>query len=261
MIDTTRLPPARRPDAGAWVRLILVEARMVWRDPGGLIIPIGLPLLIMVMNGLGAGDQPALDGLGGLRPFDAIVAPLTLAMVVALIGIVNMPSFLATYRRTGVLRRLAVTPAHPAMVLVAQVLVSAAQTAFGVALAVGVARVAFDLAWPVDPLAAVGVLVLGAMAMYALGMLIAALAPTANSAVAIGMVAFFAMLALGGGLGPADALPDVLRTLGEMLPYGAAAAGMSAAWMGETPDMLHLGMLAGTALVASATAARLFRWE
>lgn len=47
------------------------------------------------------------------------VLPLVLIMVIATIGVVNMPSFLAYYRRAGILRRLAVTPASPVMVLVA----------------------------------------------------------------------------------------------------------------------------------------------
>lgn len=261
MNPTVELPPARRPDVRSWARLVAVEARMVWRDPGGLIIPVGLPLLIMVMNGLGAADQPPMDELGGFRPFDAIVVPLTLAMVIALIGLVNMPSFIATYRRAGVLRRLAVTPAHPGMVLVAQVVVSAAQATLGIVLALGIARSAFDLVWPARPWVAVGVLLLAAGALYALGMVIAAISPTPNAAIAIGMLLFFAMLALGGGLGPADALPDGLRTLGEWLPYGAASEGIGAAWRGETVEGAHLLALGATVVLAAAGSVWRFRWE
>jgi ABC-2 type transport system permease protein len=75
------------------------------------------------------------------------------------------------------------------------------------------------------------------------------------------LVAFFATMALGGGFGGRDALPPTLATIGEHLPYGAAVEGISANWMGSTPDLVHLGALTAAALVAGLLAARLFRWE
>src|SRR5690606_15538093 len=125
-------------------------------------------------------------------------------IVIAMIGVVNMPSFLAVYRTSGVLRRLSVTPVHPAMVLVAQVITSVVQTAIGVALALTVGRLAFGLHAPRNLWAAIGVFVLAAAAMYALGMLVAAIAPTANASVAIGLATFFAMGAVGGMFGSTD---------------------------------------------------------
>lgn len=260
MTAITDLPPARRPGPSAWARLVLVEWKVVWRDPGGVIVPIGLPLIILVMNGLGADDTP-IPELGGLTPFDAFVVPLTLAMILGLVGMVNMPAFLATYRKEGVLRRLATTPAHPAMLLTAQVIVSLAHTLVGVAVALVVARSAFDLSVPAHPGVAVAVFVLACAATYAVGMLITAIAPTPNSAIAIGLAAFLATMALGGGFGDPANLPAWLETIGAHLPYGAGADALSTAWMGETPDASRLAALGVTAAGASVAAAALFRWE
>jgi ABC-2 type transport system permease protein len=234
---------------------------MVVRDTAGLVIPLGLPLLILAMQGLSAQATAPIPELEGLRAFDVFVVPLTLVMVTAVIGIVNMPSFLATYRTTGVLRRLAVTPAHPMMVLVAQVVVSVVQSAVGIALALAVATLAFDLSAPRDLLLTAGVLLLTAATMYAVGMLLAALAPTANAAVAIGLVVFLAIMAVGGGFGSPDNLPAWLARIGELLPFGAALQSLRAAWTGAMPDALHLGSLTVTTLIASLLAVRLFRWE
>lgn len=232
---------------------------MVARDTAGLVIPLGLPLLIMVMNGLGAADEP-ITGFGGLTAMDAVITPLTLVMIVAVIGMVNMPSFLAMYRTTGVLRRLAVTPAPPAMVLAAQMVVSLAQLVLGVALALGVARVAFGSA-PRHLATAGLVLVLTTAAMYAVGLLIAAVAPTTNSAVAMGLIAFFATMAAGGGFGPSENLPDVVARVGELLPFGAAFEALRAAWIGQSPTALHLVALAVTAVGGGVLATKLFRWD
>src|SRR5690606_30406269 len=102
-----------------------------------------MPALILVMYGVQADDQP-LDG-GRWTYLEAYGLPLAFAMVLALIGVVNMPSFLATYRRTGVLRRLGVTPLGPSAVLIAQVATSAIQSAVGIILALVVAVVSFDV--------------------------------------------------------------------------------------------------------------------
>lgn len=260
MTDTLTLPAARRPGLNAWRQLTLAELRMVARDTSGLVIPLGMPLLILVMNGLGASDE-RIPELGGMSVMDAFVVPLTLVMVIGIIGIVNMPSFLTGYRKSGVLRRLAVTPAPPSMVLVSQVLVSIMHCAVGIALALGVAVAAFDVSGPRNLWVALGVVALTAAAMYALGMLVAAISPTPNSSVAIGLVAFFATMALGGGFGPRENLPDVLARVGEVLPFGAGVEALSAAWIGQTPDLLHLASLAGCIVVSSLIAARFFRWE
>ncbi len=262
-MTTTDLPSVR-PGLDAWWRLTLTEGRLVARDTAGLVIPLGMPVLILVMAGLGiteedrAASAPAFNGMSALEGY---VVPMTLAMVVAIIGLVNMPSFLATYRRYGILRRLSATPANPLMVLVAQVLVSLAQTVVGVGLAVGTAMVAFDLEAPAGLLATGGAILLTAFAMYGVGMVVAAVSPTPNSSVAIGLVAFFATMALGGGFGNRDALPERLAEVGGYLPFGAGLDVIGAAWVGESADGAQLLALAAAAAVGVLVGVRLFRWQ
>lgn len=261
---TTADLPSVRPGLDAWWRLTLTEGRLVARDTAGLVIPLGMPVLILVMAGLGLTDEdraasaPAFNGMSALEGY---IVPMTLAMVVAIIGLVNMPSFLATYRRYGILRRLSATPANPLMVLVAQVLVSLAQTVVGVGLAVGTAVVAFDLEAPAGLLATGGAILLTALAMYGIGMVVAAISPTPNSSVAIGLVAFFATMALGDGFGNRDALPERLAEVGGYLPFGAGLDVIGAAWVGESADGAQLLALAAAAAIGVLVGVRLFRWE
>ncbi|QNG20265.1 ABC transporter permease [Rhodococcus triatomae] len=259
-MTTTAAPAGRSPGPKAWAALTLAETKMVVRDTAGLVIPLGLPLLILVMNGMGAGSDE-VDGTSGMTVLDLYVMPLVLVMVVATIGVVNMPSFLSYYRKTGVLRRLAVTPANPAMVLVAQVLTSIAQTAIGVGLAVVVAMTVFDANLPRSPFVALGVFALTAAAMYAIGMTVAAIAPSGNASIAIGLVTFFAMGAVGGLFGPAGNLPDPLARVGEVLPFGAAVQALGDAWAGDTPEAGHLASLVTTVVVGALLSARFFRWD
>lgn len=252
------LPPARRLPAAAWGHVLLAEARMVVRDTSGLVVPIGMPTLLLLVNGLGDAGRQRLPG--GATVMDAIVMPLTVTMVVALVGVVNMPSFLAAYRKHGILRGLAVTPARPSTILVAQMVVSLAQVIVGVTLmtAVGVAFLGVGLPQRAWWALAVGALTV--LAMYGVGTSVAAVAPTVNAALALGLVAFFVMLALGGGFGPVAQLPDALATVGAAMPYGAGNAALAQAWTGEVPDVRHLAVLAVWAVVSGGLAARLFRW-
>lgn len=223
MIEVT----VRRPGAGSWLTLIRCEAKMVVRDTAGLVVPLGLPLLILVMNAAAAGDQ---EVAGGRSALDLFVLPLVFTIVLATIGIVNMPSFLAYYRRSGVLRRLAVTPASPAMVLVAQMVVSLAQAVVGIGLAYAVAVVGFGARPPADVGMALAVVGLSVAAMYGLGMIVASVAPTPNSAVAIGLVAFFALGAVGGLFGGTASEP--VARAASWLPFGATVEALSSAWAG-----------------------------
>ncbi|WP_277211612.1 ABC transporter permease [Isoptericola croceus] len=262
MTDTLIPPlPEVRPGARAWFALMGAEAKMVARDTAGLIVPLGMPILILVMNGIGFDTDVVIPGTDGRTAFDIFVLPITLTFIVAMVGVVNMPSFLATYRRTGILRRLGVTPASPVMVLVAQAVVGIAQILVGLVLAVGVAHLAFGANPPVDVWTAVGMLAFTVAAMYSVGMLVAAVAPTPQSSVAIGLVAFFAMAALGGLFGPRENLPEPLAEIGGVLPFGAAVDALGAAWAGDVVPVAALVGLAVTTVVSSAVAALMFRWE
>jgi len=254
------LPPATRPGANAWAQMILAEMRMVIRDTAGLILPIGMPSLLMIMMGQGSANEP-VDDLGGMTVLEWYLVPTTLVMVMTLVGVVNMPSFLAAYRKYGVLRRLGVTPAHPLMILVAQVITSVIQTAIGIGLALVLADVVFGLQGPRELVMTIAMVVLVAAAMYAVGMFIAAVSPTANAAIAFGLVGFFAFGATGGMFGPTENLPTSVQQIGELLPYGAGMQAIQDAWTGMGVEGTHLLALGVAIVVSVAGSAIWFRWD
>ncbi|WP_042542849.1 ABC transporter permease [Leucobacter komagatae] len=265
-MSTPAMNPADAPSAAApkgpglralWV-LMGCEARMVMRDTSGLIIPLGMPLLILVTSAASTVGETVRDGF---TAFDLFVLPIVFVTVVALIGVINMPSFLASYRKTGVLLRLGATPASPMFVLVAHALVSIAQAAIGIALAFGVALVFFGANPPANPGVALAILLLVTAAMYGVGMIIASLAPTQNSALAIGFVVFLAFAAMGGLFGGRQALPPALAPLADWLPVGAGTDALGAAWAGSAIPLAALLALAATVAISAAVAGLFFRWE
>lgn len=256
-LATQALPAPHRPGLRGLRALIVAEARMVIRDTAGLMVPLGLPILILVMNGLSIQDATFADGRSVI---DSYVLPIVATVVMATIGVINMPSFLAMYRKGLVLARLEVTPVSPVLVLVAQVIVSAIQTLIGVAIALVVAIMFFDASLPQAPWLTLAIFALVAAAMYGIGMMVAAISPTANSSIAIGLVFFFAMAAIGGMFGPLENLPDTLAQIGSVLPFGAGVEALSDAWNGQVPDAANLIALAVAVVLPSAIAAQWFRW-
>lgn len=250
---------ARRPGPRAWAALIRAEGRMVTRDFANLLLPIGLPLLVLLTSATMAGSEEIPDT--GFTAFELFVLPIVLTMVLAYIGLMNMPIFLASYRKTGVLRRLGVTPASPAMVLVAQVVVTAAQSLVGIALALAVSFAFFDARMPASVLAVAGVFVLVMIAMYAIGMIIASLAPSANAAIGGGVIAFLGLGALGGLFGGRQALPGPLQEVSPHLPFGAAADALGAAWAGTPIPPESLISLAAATVIGLVVSLLWFRWE
>lgn len=254
------IPRQKAPGVNAWAHLTMAELKSVVRDTAGLVVPIGMPSLFLIVQGFSASTE-TLPFAGGRSVLEVFVLPLMLVMVIALIGVVNMPSFLATYRKEGLLKRLAATPARPSMVLVAQVITSLVQTLIGVGIALGISVAMFGLVGPERPLATIGVFFLICAAMYAVGMVVAAFAPTTNASVAIGLAAFFLLGAIGGLFGGVDALPEPIRMIGEWTPFGAGATALQSAWIGETVPWQTLTALAAATVIGALCAIRFFRWS
>ena len=248
----------RRPGARALMMLARAEGKMIARDIAGLLTPFALPLLILLTSASGASRQ---EVVAGRTVLDLYVLPLVLVMVLAFVGVLNMPSFLAYYRKAGILRRLAVTPASPVLVLLAQALVSAVQAALGILAAAVVAALAFGANPPLHLWSALGALVLIAAAMYATGMIVAAVAPSPSAGVAIGLLGFLGLWALGGMFGGRDSLPGPLAEIGALLPFGAGVDALGAAWAGQPLPGQALVALAGAVVVGTVVAGALFRWE
>lgn len=250
---------ARKPGLPALWMMVISEFKMVMRDISGMVVPLVLPMLILVMSASTAVAE--VDEASGLTGLEAFVLPVVIAIVLCLIGVVNMPSFISLYRKAGVLRRLAVTPVSPSLVLVAQVIVSLIQAAIGVGLALLVAVLAFDAQLPANVIAFIGIMLLGMFAMYGIGMLVAAIAPTPGAAVAISLLAFFALGASGGMFGGPDSLPDTVATIGEYLPFGALREALTDVWLEQGLDTQHLLVMAGWAGVGGIAAVTTFRWD
>lgn len=245
------------------LRVTVTEARLLTREPVAVSVGILLPTVLM----LGLGALPTLrepaPEFGGLRFVDTW-APMALILGMGILCVQHLPSVLAAYREKGVLRRMSTTPMHPGTLLTAQIIVVFAAAAVSAALLVLSSWLVLDVEPPSQPLLFTATFVVGAASLIALGVLIAAVAPSANAANGLSMVLYMLVLLVGGVFLPSHVMPDLLARVGEFTPPGARL--LLESWSGDAgdaglPQLVQLAIMAGIAVVAAALAARLFRWE
>jgi ABC-2 type transport system permease protein len=236
------------------------EIKLFLREPVGVFFALLLPALLVVILGSIPAFRVPIKDLGGLRVVDLYV-PISIALSLALLALTAMPANLGTYREKGILRRLAVTPMPPARLLLAQLLTQLLMAIVAVALVIAVGRIAFDVAVPRQIVGYVVAFLLAAAALFAMGLLVAALAPSGRSAPSIGLILYFPIMFFAGLYVPRAAMPLTLRQIGDFTPLGAGVQALQDAMAGAWPQPLHLVVMAAYVIVFGVAAARLFRWE
>jgi ABC-2 type transport system permease protein len=241
-------------------KILFVETKLLLREKWPLLFVFALPLGLLFGFGAQPGsDKPNAD-LGGQSGAEYIAA-LGAGIALTTLGLQLLPSVLAAYRERGILRRLGVTPVPPAALLAAQVILNVISAVIVFAVLIGVGNLAFGTPAPQRFPEFLAAAILAMASLFAVGLLVAAVAPSGRGAQGIGLMLFFPSLFLGGVYIPREAMPGVLRHIGDFTPLGAGLTAMRDAWMGMEPRPLHLVIMAAYAVVAGTAAARFFRWE
>jgi ABC-2 type transport system permease protein len=241
-------------------RLTLTETKLFFREPAGVFFALAFPLILLVVLGLVPAMREHDAALGGLRGID-IYAPIVVVMALTMFSVSALPQQFATYRDKGVLRRMRTTPVRPVVMLGAQLLMGTIMSVTVMAAALVIGRSAFDVSVPrLLPAYLVGYL-LCALAMFAIGLLVASLAPSGKGAGAIGTMLFFPLLFFAGLWIPRAVMSDVFRRISDFTPLGAGVQSLQDAAAGHWPQLLHLAVMLGWTIVAGGLAARYFRWE
>jgi ABC-2 type transport system permease protein len=242
-------------------KLVTVESRLFLREPPAVFWAVAFPsVLLVVLGGFFPGFRVPVPEFDGLRLIDVYV-PIVLTMALLTAGVMGLPTVLVAYRQYGILRRMAVTPVGPARLLASQLLVHLGAAVVAAVLAIVIAVIAFDVPLPANPVAFGLVFLLGAAAMFSIGLLIGAVAPTVSAGQGIGMAVYFPMMLLAGVYFPREAMPDGLRTVSDLSPSGAAVQAIQDAWKGVPPGGGSLLVMAVIAAGVGLLAVRLLRWD
>jgi ABC-2 type transport system permease protein len=244
------------------LRAFLVsDLRLYLREPMLALFSFGVPVMLALGLGLPAFAHRADPALGGQRMIDSELPSLVLTMSFAMIGLLGAPTFLAGYRETGMLRRLATTPASPLAVLVSQLIVGLLSALVATAALLTVSWTLIGTAWPVRPLGLVAALVLGVTATMSLGMVVAAVARSVKAAVGMAQLVIQPSCLLAGIYMPSRFLPGWLASTGRATPLGALRWAIEGAQAGTGSMAWPLTILAAWSLGAMGLARWLFRWQ
>ncbi|AVT36718.1 ABC transporter permease [Plantactinospora sp. BB1] len=252
----------RRRTAGRSTgKLIVTEAKLFVRDPLGSFFAVIFPaaLLLILGSAMPGFNEPSAD-VGGRKPIE-VYLPITLALAIGTVALVNLLGTLASNREKGILRRLSTTPVSPVRLLVAQLTVNVAALLVGSALALLAARLVFGIEARPNVPGMLAAFVLGSASMVALALLVAAFTPTSRAAMGIGSVAYYPMLFAAGVWTPGPLMPEAVRRIADFTPLGAASQALQDTWAGDWPQPLHLAVLVGSIALFGGLAAKLFRWS
>jgi len=246
-------------------RVTAVEGRLALREPSNVFFAVLFPAVLLAVLGLAmpwgsapySEDDPLLSRINGITGY----TPVVLTLAVGTVALSVYPITIATYRGTGVLRRLSTTPLPPSRLLVAQVLVNVTALLVAAVLALAVGMLVVDVAAPERPGVVLAGFLLAATSTFGVGSLIAARAPTAGAATGIGMTVYFVSLFFAGVWLPLPIMPEVVQQVAAWTPLGAGSQAMLDGWVGAGVPVRELLVMAGWTVVLVPLSARLFRWR
>lgn len=240
-------------------RMSWLELKLFMREPLTVLFALALPLTILfVMGGVfGNQEEPGFyRGVGAMNYY----VPAYAALVVASVGLISLPTHIAGNRELGVLKRYRASGVGSSSVLGSQVVVTLVLSAVSSALLVAVAMPIHDVVAPESVARVFAGFVVVGLEFAAIGVLLAALLPTARAVQALGVLLWFVFLMLGGAGPPPEVLTGVMATIGDLTPLRYAIRVMQDGWLGLDPGGAWWVVIAIT-LVAGAAAFRFFRWE
>jgi ABC-2 type transport system permease protein len=244
----------------AFAKIVRNEARLAWRRPIGLVAGVAIPVVLMIIFGNVSAFQQPLPTTDGFTLFDVYV-PILAVFAMAMIALLGLPVPLASYRELGVLRRLSTTPVPRSWLLAAQGVLQLGVALIALAVIFGVSIEAFGAHAPVSPGGLVLSIALSAAGLFPIGLMVAAVARTANAASIIGRLAFFPLMFFAGLWLPRDLMPTLLRDISNYTPLGAAVQAIQSSMLNGFPPIAPLLVLCGYAVVFGFLAQRFFRWE
>lgn len=233
-----------------------VELLLQVRDPLTLIFALGLPVMFTaVLSGV-FGDTPdptgeVFRGVGGSTYY----APAYVALVAGSVGLIALPTQLASYRELGVLRRFRATGLPVQAVLGAQLVVGILISLVGAALVLALSFSAYSPEPPTDPAGVAVAFVVGTLALLLLGLAIGALLPSVRTAQGLGVLIWFVSMLVGGAGPPPEVLPTAMNTLGSWTPLHPMIVAVQDPWFGEGTNRAMLAVLAGIGAVSATLAA------
>lgn len=237
---------------------------LFWRTPIAAFFTLVFPLIFLVLFELLFGGEATPGELSVAQFF----APSLAVFAVASATYTNIGIGVAISRDSGILKRVRGTPLPPWVYMAGRV-GSAVWIAFlAVVIMLGIGVVAYDLQIRLPTLPAAGLTFLvGVAAFAALGLALAAFAPSGDSSPAIANATLLPAAFISDVFIPLpEEGPQWLEVLGDLLPLKHFVRAFQHPFNPFLPEAgavqwVHLGVMALWGVMGMALALRFFSWE
>jgi ABC-2 type transport system permease protein len=244
-------------------RLSWIELKLFLREPLTVVFSLALPLIVLFVLGGVFGNEATRPGeeivYRGVGPMTYYV-PAYLALVIASVCVISIPTHLAGNRERGVLKRFHASSVSAWSIAGAEVAVAFVLSAVSSVILVFAATLVYDFEPAQSIPKVLGVFVLVTLGFAAFGIFLGAVLPTARAAQAVGMLVWFVMLFLGGAGPPPEVLTAGMQVVSEVTPLWHAVQMMQDAWLGLDAGLSWL-IFDGIAVLSAVLGLRFFRWE
>jgi ABC-2 type transport system permease protein len=239
----------------AFAKLTWLELKLFVREPMAVGFTLAYPVVVMfVIAGVFNSDHQGFRGASGAEYY--VVS--NIGVVLGAVGLIALPAHVASYFERGIMRRFRASSMPVLAVILAQTLVCFVAAIAATAVLLLVARPAYVYDAPQSLPGVMLGFVVGLAALLALGLLVAALFPTASAAQGVGLILFFPMYLISGAGPPLSVLPSAMQHVADFNPLNYAVRALQDPWFGHGITGSNLVILAGLAVVSGAAATWLF---
>ena len=208
-----------------WAGLSWLELKLFIREPMTVVFSLALPVIILfVLGGVfgneastGPGEEVVYRGIGAMSYY----VPAYVALVVASVCVISIPTHLAGNRERGVLKRFRASSVSTWVVAGSELAVALVLSAVSAILLLVTAALVYDFEAANSIPTVLGVFVVLTVGFASFGIFLGAVLPTARAAQAVGMLVWFVMLMLGGAGPPPEVLTNAMRTVSRLHPVVA----------------------------------------
>jgi ABC-2 type transport system permease protein len=233
-------------------------------------------ILMGVMSSVAEGNNAAITGSEApiqverstiegtaTKPVD-VLYPMFTAMGIMMVGIFGVGSVIPSDKKTGILRRMRVTPLRSSQFVGGMVLAYIGIVLMVVALMTVIAMGLFKMEMHGDWLSFGALILASSMLMIAIGVLIGGWAKNTTQSDIYGQIIFIASLAFSGLWLPRAMMPEWLRDITAFLPLTPIIEGMERIVVEGVSIVgvgFQLAVIVGWLVFVTLLSIKTFRWE
>jgi ABC-2 type transport system permease protein len=240
----------------AWTNNTLIGLKLTFRDRQAIFWTYAFPLFFLFLfAGIFARGRAAalLTMLPGLLCISAMSS-----------GLFGIGVTLPAMRERGILRRYRLAPISSWMIITSGIASNLLVSLSTLLMQIALAKIVYKIEIAGSVLATLVMLIVGALAFFSLGFVVASLAENVRSATVLCNLLFFPLMFLGGAAFPMQFLPPRLQDLARVLPSNYMVDGLYRVMKegaGIVANLKNLAVLLLSCAVSLVIAAKLFRWE